>query len=848
MIARLEVEQFVDIMGSAKKNIKATKKFEKKHLKGVIEKRRETAKIKQRQQLKAKKQAKRAIDAKSKSQIEGESQNGSAKVDGKKGQNVKSVSVDEFFKENYHILNKKIKEAQRAKLKLGKRKREETERADASDSDDDDDFYGEDPVAASGSEDEGLGGVLDEDNIGMSKKAMEDLAEKDPEFYKYLQENDPEALEFDENADLAEVDELSEGEEQDEEPKKKKQKKDKKSKKAGDEEHEDVNGEKELTREMIAKWKKQMDETHSLRAARQVVLAFRTAAHLNEDEDESKARYTISSPEVFHDTLVVGLKSIPTVLQHHIPTKETASGKVHVPTDSKKFKALSVLMRSYVTSILHLLSTLSDDGTLKLTISALDPLVPYLMSFRKLLKSVVKSVVNLWSQASSSESTRITAFLVMRRIVVVGDKGVRETVLKSAYQGIVQGTRVNNANTIKGINLMKNSAVELWGLDEGVAYTTAFTAIRQLAIHLRNCIINNKNESYKTIYNWQYVHSLDFWSCVLAEHCSTIKLAEAGKSADQNELNLLIYPLVQVTLGAMKLIPKSAYFPLQFHLVRSLLRITRATGVYIPLAMPLLEVLASAEMRSTPKKTRQASTAKSLPPLDFALNYRAPDQYLRTRTYQEGVGDQVTELLGEYLALWSKNIAFPEFSLPIVISLKRWIKQARRKAPGGKGSQGNPKVISQLAVLAQKIEANGRFVEERRAKVDFAPRDRAQVDAFLADLDWQRTPLGAYVAAQRVVRAEKARVLAEERAAADGERRRLEKGGEAAGKDKGKVNGKGKGKKAVDVEEDDEEPSDDEGTEMDDSESDSESGGAALEMESEDEGMEFEYEDEDEDE
>ncbi len=37
----------------------------------------------------------------------------------------------------------------------------------------------------------------------MSKSTMDGLAKKDPEFYKYLMENDPEALDFDLNDDLA---------------------------------------------------------------------------------------------------------------------------------------------------------------------------------------------------------------------------------------------------------------------------------------------------------------------------------------------------------------------------------------------------------------------------------------------------------------------------------------------------------------------------------------------------------------------------------------------------------------------------------------------------------------------
>ncbi|OTA64278.1 putative ribosome assembly protein Noc2 [Hypoxylon sp. EC38] len=729
-------------MAGAKKNFKATKKFEKKHLKGVLDQRKATSKIKQRQQLKAKKQAKKSKDAEFyKGGEDGEKAN---KVNGsKKTANVNDMSVDDFFGGGFEIIEKS-QPSKKTSKKLGKRKREEpNEYEGASDDGSDLDISEDEMPVASGSD-----GSDDEDveDIGMSKSAMDALAEDDPEFYRFLKENDPEALEFD-DADLAEVDELSASEEEDQ-PKKKRKKE--KKQRGMDNEDEDT-ADNELTQAMVARWKAALTERHSLKAARQVVLAFRSAAHLNEDDDDAlrKQPYKISSPEVFHDILIVALKQIPEVIQHHVPIKESSSGKVQVPTDSKKFKTLSNLLKSYISAIIHLLGTLSDDATLKLTLSAITPVIPYILSFRKLLKTLIKTVVGFWSQSTSSDSTRITAFLVLRRLVVVGDKGIREAVLKATYQGLIAGSRVTNVNTLQGINLMKNSAAELWGLDQNIGYTTAFSFIRQLAIHLRNSIVHNQNESYKTIYNWQYIHSLDFWSCVLAEHCSPLKEAESGK---ESQLKLLIYPLVQVTLGAMRLIPTATYFPLRFHMIRSLLRISRSTGTYIPLASALLEVLNSAEMRKSPKP----STIK---PLDFHVAYKAPKSYLRTRVYQDGVGEQVVELFSEYFVLWSTNIAFPEFALPVIIMLKRWLKQSRKKT----GGNSNNKVRAGLVLLVQKLEANAKFIEGKRAKVDFAPKDRAQVDAFLKDFEWEKTPIGAYVVAQRKAGAEKAKMLEQAR-------------------------------------------------------------------------------------
>lgn len=725
----------------AKNTKKSTRKFEKNHLKDTIERRKAGAKIKQWQQIKAKRQERKAKDAEflgyKKSEDGTEAK---AMVDGKENENgFGKMTVDDFFQGGFDFPEKPTKQHPKSKSlpkKLGKRKRSEPEDED------------EEASSSISSENAPLlsdsGGESDEEDVGMSKSAMDALAKKDPEFYKYLKENDPETLEFDEDADLAEIDALSSS---DDEGKPKKRKKDKSTnadvinEDQGSEENADKT---EVTKAMVAKWKKAMTEQHSLRAMRQVVLAFRAAAYANED-DGKDYKYSISSPEAFHELLVVTLQHVTTVLGHHLPIKETAGGKVRVATDSKKFRTLTPLLKSHTTSVQHLLSTLSDASTLKLTLSAIIPLLPYLLSFKKILKNVVKAVVDIWSDSSSTEATRITAFLTIRRLTVIGDHGLREAVLKTVYQGLIKGSRNTTVHTIQGINLMKNSAAELWCIDQTVGYTTGFTFIRQLAIYLRGSITNNSKESYKTVYNWQYVHSLDFWSCVLSEHCSPIKEAESGK---QSELRSLIYPTVQVTLGAMRLIPTAIYFPLRFQLIRSLLRLSRATGTYIPLAPVLLEVLNSAEM----KKPSKPSTMKSL---DFNTICKAPKSFIRTRVYQDGVGEQVTELLCEFYVLWCTSIAFPELALPVIIMLKRWLKQASNKSSGNK----NAKVNSGLVLLVQKLETNGKWIEERRSKVDFAPNNRDGVEGFLKGFEWEKTPLGAFAVGQRKQREEKVRLM-----------------------------------------------------------------------------------------
>ncbi|KAK7186355.1 hypothetical protein DPSP01_012604 [Paraphaeosphaeria sporulosa] len=718
---------------------KRTKKFEKNELGALLKKRKDVAKIKQRKQMDLKKKQRKALDNAPADGVE----NGVGKktTNGTKDGALEEMSMDQFFQGGFELPQMKKKKS--TKPKIGKRKRTPVEGGASDDSD-------ADMAEAAGDAEDAGSDSESGDDMEAHKKELAALAEKDPEFYKHLKDHDPELLDFEDD----DLDGLELSASEDEKTPRKKRKSDKGGK---DDEADSGN---EVTKKLIQKWKSSMEESSSLRATREVVLAFRSAAHLD-DEKKDKYKYSISDSHVYHEVLITALKLLPKVLQHHLPVKESASGRIHLSTDSKKFRNLAPLLKSHAVSVNHLLDNLSDAPTQRMTLDSLLALIPYILSFKKIVRDVAKTVSSVWADSSNTEATRLSAFLVLRRLVVISDASIREAVLKQTYQGLIKGARNTTVHNIQGINLMKNTASELWGIDPNVGYTTGFGFIRQLAVHLRQSITNKTKDSYKTVYNWQYIHSLDFWSRVVSVHCESLREAESGK---QSALRPLIYPIVQVTLGAMRLIPTSQYFPLRFQLVRSLLRISSATSTYIPLAPALIEVLNTSEMKKMPKP----STLKSL---DFSTSIRATKPYLRTRIYQDGVGEQVVELLSEFFVLWSKNIAFPELALPVCVMLKRWVKTMAKKSSGNR----NAKINSLLALLVQKLEANSKWIEERRAKVDFAPNDRVGVEGFLKDVEWEKTPLGAFVIGQRKIREQKEKMEEEARKTQDKKRREAEK-------------------------------------------------------------------------
>ncbi len=57
---------------------------------------------------------------------------------------------------------------------------------------------------------------------------------------------------------------------------------------------------------------------------------------------------------------------------------------------------------------------------------------------------------------------------------------------QGTYLTLVRSSKSTSAYTLPAINLMKNSASEIFSLDHTASYQLAFGYIRQLAIHLRN--------------------------------------------------------------------------------------------------------------------------------------------------------------------------------------------------------------------------------------------------------------------------------------------------------------------------------------------------------------------------
>ena len=104
------------------------------------------------------------------------------------------------------------------------------------------------------------------------------------------------------------------------------------------------------------------------------------------------------------------------------------------------------------------------------------------------------------------------------------------------------------------------------------------------------------------------------------------------------ELRPLVYPVVQLLSGTVRLVPTQRYFPLRLRCVRALITLSQATGVFIPTSPLLLEMLKWGELSKAPRAAGgEGGSAVGL----LARQLRVSKNTLRMRGFQEEIVMQV---------------------------------------------------------------------------------------------------------------------------------------------------------------------------------------------------------------
>ncbi|EDQ88555.1 uncharacterized protein MONBRDRAFT_37390 [Monosiga brevicollis MX1] len=565
---------------------------------------------------------------------------------------------------------------------------------DTADGADDDDEEGED------ADDAGLDKL--EDEVKQHRAQLQRLKETQPEFFDFLDSEDQNLLNFgeddDEDDEEAMDDEAEPLDDSDEEGSS--SKKSKSGRSLADRET--------LTVKKIRAWGKLL-KTKPAGALKHVIQGFLAAAYGfeadNADADTKgppvTLRYTISSSRAYSEMVQLALAEVPRMLDRLLPAKGKAQHRV--PAQRKNWRLVRSHVKYFCQGILHLLPQSQDHAALGAILQMLVPFMHYIACFPKLARQLLKQFFPLFT--AGNEKLTVVTFLCMRALILVSDDSFMEIALKGVYLSFVKSARFTTVISLPKISLMRNAVCELYTLNTQLAYKHAFVYIRQLAVHLRNAIVHKKRENLQQVYCWPFVHCLRLWAQVLGRHLEDL----APQQRQDNIMSSLVYPLVQVTLGVVHLIPTSRYFPLRFHCLKTLNLLSEWSGVFVPVAFAAMDVLESSDMGRKPKP----STGR---PLNMDVLLKVSKTNLGTQQFQKAVVEQMQEVLLDFFAIHATKIGFPELIVPCQVALKRCMKKAR-----------NGEVRQTLSQLVSKLEENKAWVTRSRQNVTFSPKDTQQI-------------------------------------------------------------------------------------------------------------------------
>jgi len=599
------------------------------------------------------------------------------------------------------------------------------------------------------------------------KEQLAKLSKDDPEFHTYLKENEEDLLEF--NMDDDSVDDEYEQDEDAMEEELKRMRADEDDDEDADEVFARLQKESNnflLTPARLGQLEQSAFESHSVKGLKRIISAYKTACHLSDasQDDESSSnrkKFQITSPVVFDRLMAVALANCHKEFHHHLfggASKDADSSDdddegegdksvsdeapdenkpLHPKTLEKSphFAALRPLIESFLKSTLHLLDEAGKEAKLlQFTLQALAKYVPYLTVYPRIVKPLLKTSIKLWSApldtSEEYNAVRLQAFLRIRQLAITQPYPFIEDVLKLSYLSYAKRSKFGTASGVSSVlptlTFMGNCIVELYSLDYASSYQHTFVYVRQLALHLRSALMKQTPETRGAVLCWQYVHCLKLWVAVLCACAGNIAMdgklgGGAGKDDEAAMMRSLVYPVTEIILGVVRLVPVARFVPLRLHCVRLLQQLAASTETFIPTSSLLMGVLDLKEISMKPQREgRGGNKSKSaVRGLRLPLILKLPkDGTLRTTEQLDSVLKETFVLLNREVDLYRYSPGVPEFTFAISQRLRKFNKEI---------NNGRWRAYSKGTIeLCEKYSA---FAMNGRSTLPDAPKDVKRLEA-----------------------------------------------------------------------------------------------------------------------
>jgi nucleolar complex protein 2 len=356
-----------------------------------------------------------------------------------------------------------------------------------------------------------------------------------------------------------------------------------------------------------------------------------------------------------HRALLYIVVAVPMVLCHELGAKPH-----EIDPEDRRWQRYRRLALSYANTFLLLFAMVRDPLTKCFLIRRVEKLTPFLTLLPKWAKALIRDLASRWMDIDELVMVRSQVHTTLRTLVAIAHAPVPDIILRECYRCFTQHFKSRNPRASPAIDFCLQSARELFAQSAEASYRVAFTELRELGVQLRKALQTGHGCDSDAILNWSFIHSLEWWSHLLAAHPSMASLRST---------------FIQIMLVLIDGLRSLRLFGARFACIRSVMRLARETQLYVPLAAPLLEMLDFADLQRKPNERRQQKNIA----MDWQRLLRIQEDVLSTSAFREAVIDEVLYMLLDWLAMHTRDAAFPELALPVqrrLVRLQRLCKSS----------------------------------------------------------------------------------------------------------------------------------------------------------------------------
>jgi len=427
-----------------------------------------------------------------------------------------------------------------------------------------------------------------------------------------------------------------------------------------DEEKEEQEKMQSLSKKELKKLMDKVSEGSELYITKFLILTGKLTNPDKEMNLEEGEENVLNQNKVINNIIKYFIKDLPNILQLKMNSK-----------NEDKNKSNNNLIKKYVSILVRYIKTCEQEMQ-NFIFYNIEKISPLIFQFNNFTEIILKLSIKSWSSTKEDELRQI--ILTFIKTLVTKKPKFFEYSIKIFYINYLNIAKEMNLNTFNHIKSLQDDIINILNYDLEKAYTTIFTFIRKLCIQLRATIVDKTTSSIKSIYNWQFVNSLILWARVIMRYIS-----------NQN-IYLLIYPLIQTIIGVIRLNSNELYYLLRIRLVILLNGISAKSNIFIPTPMYILPILSSnyfiekckpiipKKKPQDEKKSDKLEKAKINSRIVIYISLKIKKEELKIKQIRKDLLEECCDCLLEYLSINSNKICFTELADSILKEMRSALK------------------------------------------------------------------------------------------------------------------------------------------------------------------------------